>query len=594
MDAAIRSAVDAWLNDPVIADEDQREVRDLLDAGDDTELTDRFYRELEFGTGGMRGIIGAGRNRMNVYTLGAAAQGLADYVAKQGSAAKQAGVAIACDCRRMSDAFAARTAAVMAGNGITAYLFEKLRPTPELSFAIRHLGCTAGVVITASHNPPQYNGFKVYWTDGGQITPPHDGNIIEQVRAVGDFGHIRAMDFDEARKRGLIRIIVREVDEAFLKCVDETCLCPEVCREQGRRLKIVFTALHGTGGVLIPEALRRRGFERVIEVPEQAVYDGEFSTVESPNPEEGAALKMGIDLARQEGADLVIGTDPDADRVGMAVRRADGEFELVSGNRIGALLCDYICAQLIRTNRFPDDAVVLSTIVSSDLMKEVARSYGASVVETLTGFKWIGRKLHDYDTAGTPDRPSKQFVFGAEESYGYLPARFARDKDAVTSTAFIAEAAAWATGRGQSLLEVLDDLFSRFGYYHEGAKSIVLPGKAGAEKIEALMSTLRSNPPTTIGGLKIATLTDIDTGQTRDLATGRVSPPPADYDLPPANVLIFTLADGGKVIARPSGTEPKIKFYILLKEPADDLHQARRTAVAKTDAIVAELVALAG
>jgi len=587
MDAAIRTAAEAWLNDPVIAADHQREIRDLLDRGDERELTNRFYQELEFGTGGMRGILGAGINRMNVYTVGAAAQGLAAYVARQGEAAKKAGVVIACDCRRMSDAFAERMACVMAGNGITAYLFESLRPTPELSFAIRHLGCTAGVMVTASHNPPEYNGIKVYWTDGGQVTPPHDEAIIKEVRGVGGFGNIRARDAREAKSAGLIRVIGAEVDEAFLAEVQASCLNPEICRQQGRRLKVVFTALHGTGSPLGPEALRRRGFEHVIEVPEQQAPDGEFPTVQSPNPEEGAALSMGIELAAREQADLVIGTDPDADRVGIAVRDRAGEYQLVTGNRIGALLCYYICEQLKQRRAFPANGVVLSTVVSGDLMKEIARSYGATVAETLTGFKWIGRKLHEYDTQGTPEKPSLEFVFAAEESYGYLPARFTRDKDAVTATAFIAEAAAWAASQGKTLLDLLDELFARYGYYHEGARSLVLPGKEGADRIQAMMEKLRIAPPRAIGGCRVAAVADMMTGEQRDIETDEVI---TRYDLPASNVLIFHLDDGGKVVARPSGTEPKIKFYILLKLPADDLAQARAAAAERVEAILADLL----
>jgi len=595
MEPTIRAAVDAWLSDPVIAEPDKREIRELLSLSDERELTDRFYRDLEFGTGGMRGLLGAGLNRINVYTVGAAAQGLANHVIRQGDAAKRAGAVIAHDSRRMSDVLARRTACVLAGNGITAYLFERLRPTPELSFAVRHLGCTAGVVVTASHNPPQYNGFKVYWSDGGQVTPPHDEAIMADVRAVGGFAHIRATDPDEARRAGLLRMISADIDEAFLANVQATCLDPEVCQNQGRRLKIVYTPLHGTGGQLIPEALRRRGFEKVIEVPEQACPDGDFPTVQLPNPEEGAALRLAIELAEKEAADLVIGTDPDADRMGIAVRRSDGRFELVSGNRIGALLCDYICEQLTRQGRFPDNGVVLSTIVSSDLMKQIGAAYGAAVVETLTGFKWIGRKLHEYDQTGTPGRPSKQLIFAAEESYGYLPAAFTRDKDAVTSAAFIAEAAAWAANQGKTLLDLLDDLFRRFGYHHEGAKSMSLPGRDGAARMAALMAALRQAPPRQLGGQPVAAVADILTGENRELAAGPDARPGRllhRYDLPSSDVLIFPLSDGGKVITRPSGTEPKIKFYILLKEPADDLPRARRSAEFKAAAIATDLAAL--
>ncbi len=586
MDAAIQEAVDAWLSEPAIADALKEEIRRLVSAGADNELTDRFYQPLAFGTGGLRALLGAGLNRVNVYTVGLAAQGLANYVARQGDAAKAGGVAIAYDCRRMSEELALRTALVMAGNGIKAYLFEKLRPTPELSFAIRHLGCTAGVVVTASHNPPEYNGFKAYWSDGGQIVPPHDTAIIEEVDKVGGFGNVKALEVEEARQAGLLQDIGVAADEAFLEEVDASCLNPQICRSHGQKLKIVFTSLHGTGGQLIPEALRRRGFEQVLEVPEQAEPDGEFSTVDSPNPEEAAALDLAIVLAKKEGADVVIGTDPDADRMGIAVRRGDGEFELVTGNRIGSLICYYICEQLAQAQKFPENAVVLSTIVSGDMMKEIARSYGAEVVETLTGFKWIGAKIRQYEKEGSPDNPSKRFIFGAEESYGYLPGTFARDKDAVTSAAFIAEAAAWAASKGKSLLDMLDDLFARFGYYHESAKSVVLKGKEGGEQIKAIMERLRHNPPDHIGGQPVVAVADMMTGEKRDAQTGQVL---EQYDLPAANVVLFTLAEGGKVIARPSGTEPKIKFYILLKTAGDDLDRAAEQTTAQQNLIVEDV-----
>lgn len=604
LDDAIEKAVQAWLNDPAIAAPDKDEIRELQRCGDEKELTDRFYRDLEFGTGGLRGTIGAGINRMNVYTVSAAAQGLANYIARQGEAAKKAGMAIAYDCRCKSDLFAERVATVMAANGIKAYLFERLRPTPELSFAIRHLGCTAGVIVTASHNPPEYNGFKAYWNDGGQVVPPHDKAIIDEVRKVGAFSNIRTMELSAAKTLGLVQMIGHEVDEAFLAQVQATCLAPDLCRKHGATLKIVYSPLHGTGGTLIPEALRRRGFQHVHEVPEQSKPDGEFSTIKSPNPEEAAALNMSIELARRENADLVIATDPDADRVGIAVRRRDGQFELVTGNRIGAMLVYYICEQLKHTGKFPKNGVVLSTVVSSDLMKEIARSYGAEVVETLTGFKWIGAKIREYETASANNQsrdrqgagsspntsnvaPTKTFLFGAEESYGYMPAAFVRDKDAVTSTAFIAEMAAFAAERGQGLCDLLDDIFKRFGYYEEGAKSFTLRGSEGGRQIAALMQSLRTDPPKTIGGIDVRAVADFMTGVDKESGTGKTL---RQYDLPKSDVVQFTLSDGTKVIARPSGTEPKIKFYILTKEPSNDLAKARTTASAKIKAIEADLV----
>ncbi len=588
MDANITNAIEAWLNDPAIAETDKTEIRELQEQARENELVDRFYQDLEFGTGGMRGVLGAGLNRMNIYTVGAAAQGIANYIAKQGNAAKRAGVAIAHDNRHMSAEFARRTACVLAANGIMAYLFDALRPTPELSFAIRHLRCTAGVVITASHNPPKYNGLKAYWTDGGQVVPPHDNAIINEVRGVGGFGNIHVADFEEGKSSGLVKIVGRDVDEVYLDAVQATCLDPEACRDQGSKLRIVFTPLHGTGCNLIPEALRRRGFQQVLTVAEQMKPDGDFPTVKSPNPEEASALAMAVELARRERADLVIATDPDADRLGLAVRRPDGEFELVNGNRIAAIILDYICGQLQRSGRLPADGVMITTIVSGDLMKQIARSYSLEVVEVLTGFKWIAEKMHRYDVEGSPGGPSKHFIFGAEESYGYLPCDLARDKDAVASAAFLAEAAAAAAADGRTLHDVLENLFRGHGYYQEGAKSLTLPGKEGADRIKALMHHLRKRPPKEIAGRGVVSIGDVQTGEIKNSQGGVLG----RYDLPKSEVLLFTLDDATKVIARPSGTEPKIKFYILVREPGDDLARARQSADTKIKAIIADLDAL--
>lgn len=586
MDPQVKQAVDAWVNDPGIAEQDKAEIRELIAAGNEKELADRFYRELEFGTAGLRGLIGAGLNRMNVYTVGAATQGLANYIAKQGEAAKRGGVAIAFDCRRKSDVFARRTAEVLAANGIKAYLFERLRPTPELSFAVRHLKCTAGIVITASHNPPAYNGYKVYWVGGVQIIPPHDGLIIEEVRRVGGFANVRTTDYERAVAGGLIQIIGQDVDEAFLEAVRGSCLNPEICREQGRKLKIVYTSLHGTGGQLIPEALRRRGFQQIVEVPEQAKPDGEFPTVASPNPEEKEALTMAVRLAAEVGADLVIGTDPDADRMGIAVRAPSGEFELLTGNQTGSLMTWYVCDHLARAGRFPKNGVVISTIVSGDLMKEIGRGHGAEVIDVLTGFKWIGQMVARFEAEGSPERPSKTYLFGSEESYGYMPATYVRDKDAVTSAAYIAELAAVIASRGQTIYGVLDDLYRRYGYYRESAKSIELPGQEGAGRIKAIMDGLRSAPPTAMAGIPVVGIGDVQSGEIRDARTGQVT---GRYDLPKSNVLLMFLEDGSKVIARPSGTEPKIKFYILVREPGENLEEARARAAAKIEALKADI-----
>ncbi|MEP0842117.1 MAG: phospho-sugar mutase [Phycisphaerae bacterium] len=587
MDQTIETAVRQWLADPVIAEQDKAEIRALLEAGDEKELADRFYRELEFGTAGLRGLIGAGLNRVNVYTVGQATQGLANHIARQGESARRAGVAIAYDCRRMSDLFARRTAEVLAANGITAYLFEQLRPTPELSFAVRYLQCAAGVVITASHNPPAYNGYKVYGADGVQIIPPQDAAIIAEVRRVGGFAHVRHMDYADGVARGLIRPILREVDEAFLQAVQTSCLDPQAVREYGPRIKIVYTALHGTGGQLIPEALRRRGFSQVLEVPEQARPDGEFPTVQSPNPEEQEALALAVKLAERVDADVVIGTDPDADRMGVAIRTPAGGYELLTGNQTGALLTWYTCENLKAAGRFPDNAAVISTIVSGDLMKEIGRGYGAEVIEVLTGFKWIGAKVAEFEAQGTPGRPSRTYLFGSEESYGYMPATYVRDKDAVTSAACFADLAATAAAHGRSIYGILEDLYRRFGCFQESALNVTLPGPEGAARIQAIMATLRGRPPRAVAGTAVQRVGDLKSGEIREAATGAVT---GRYDLPASDVILLYLADGGKVIARPSGTEPKIKFYILVREPADDLPAAKARAAAKIEAIKADIV----
>lgn len=586
MDTAVTAAIEAWLNDPAIEEPDKQEILDLQAGGNEAELIDRFYRDLEFGTGGMRGVIAAGLNRMNIYTVGAAAQGLANHLIKQGKQAMKAGVAIAYDCRRKSDVFALRTASVLAGNGITAYLFERLRPTPELSFAVRYLGCAAGVVVTASHNPPEYNGFKVYGADGCQVIAPEDEQIIQEVRGVGGFANVKSMDPKEGGEENLIKIIGGNIDGPFLDAVQTTILNRDACHAMGKTLKVIYSPLHGTGATLIPEALRRREFEKVIVVPEQAEPDGEFPTVASPNPEEPAAFELGIKLAEEEDADLVIATDPDADRMGIAVPAENGRFEPLTGNQIMALMAWYICEQRKKTAKLPRNAAVITTIVSGDLMKEIARSYGVEVIEVLTGFKYIGAKIREFEEAGQPGAPSKTYIFGGEESYGYMPATFTRDKDAVTSAAMIAEMTAVTAEQGISLYDVLVDLFGRFGYFQEGTRNITLKGKEGADQIQAIMAGLRDSPPASFGGVAVKTIADIQTGQIKDVRSGDVI---GHYGLPSSNVMLFTLEDGTKVIGRPSGTEPKIKFYVLAREPGDDLDKARAAATAKINAIFKQI-----
>lgn len=575
------AAANKWIKDPAIAAADKTEIEALVAAGTDgvAELTDRFYKPLDFGTGGLRGVIGAGLNRMNIYTVGAAAQGLANYIKQQGEPAMAAGVAIAYDCRRMSPEFAMRTALVMSGNGINAFLFPRLRPTPTLSFAVRHLGCTAGVVVTASHNPPEYNGFKVYWRDGAQVVPPHDRGIIDEVRKVGGFENVCADDEQTARANRRLKEIATDVDEAYLTTVTEDCLIPELVREHGKQVKVVFSSLHGTGGEMVPEALRRRGFANVIEVAEQAKPDGEFPTVASPNPEEAAAWEIPLRYAREHQADLVIATDPDADRVGAAVPDENGEYQLLTGNRIAALLTEYICAARKQAGTMPERGVVLSTVVSSDQMKDIARSHGCEVIETLTGFKWIAEQIAKFDA---PD-DDRRFLFGAEESYGYLPSVKVRDKDAVASAAFLADALIFARSQGKSLWQWLNTLYQQHGYFEEFTKSITLKGKSGADQIRSIMSTIRVGPPKELAGGPVERIADLSTGEIRDAKTGSVVD---QFRLPSADVVMLT-GGGCKLIARPSGTEPKIKFYVLVRSDEKDVKSAAADAKTRIESITA-------
>lgn len=564
MEASIHAAVQAWLTDPAIADQDKHEIRELLDSEDETELVERFYRHLDFGTSGLRGIIGAGFNRINLYTVGAAAEGIARYLRDAGGSAARDGIAVAFDSRRMSDALASRVAAVMSAHGITTYLFDELRPVPELSFAIRHLGCAAGVVITASHNSAEYNGLKVYGADGAQVTPPIDRQIMERVRSIEVFSEINYMDVEDAKAGGLIRTIGQDIDRAFLDEVQDTCLDSDVCRAQGRDLKIVYTPLHGSGHTLIPQALRRRGFENVVEVTEQAQPDGDFPTVVAPDPEKPSSLKMAMDLAIECDADLVLATDPDADRLGVAVRRTDGEFVVLTGNQIGALMTYYICEQHRRRGSFPENAVMLSTIVSGELMKDIARDYGAEVIETLSGFKWIARKLGEFEPGSEMQAPRRQFLFAAEDTCSYMPGDFVRDKDAVTSAAIMAEAAAFATNEHGGLYAMFQTIINRYGQYIEVSDNAVFPGREGAARMVAYMESLRNETPREIGSLRVLRIGDLKTGEIREANSDRVVD---RYDLPASDVVVLSLEGGTRAIVRPSGTEPKIKFYVMAKEP---------------------------
>ena len=529
----------------------RKEVEELVSRNDEAELTDRFYTELEFGTGGLRGVIGGGFNRMNPLVVGRATEGLARYVEQHGVAVNgELRAVIAYDSRRFSDTFALQAALVLAAHGIKTYLFSGLRPTPELSFAVRHLGATVGIVVTASHNPPQYNGYKVYWADGSQIVAPHDTGIITEVRNVT--GTPKRISRESALEQGLLEYIDSEVDEAFVAMVKRQSVRPGLLKERGKELKVVYTPLHGTGAMLVERVLGDLGIT-VISVPEQREPDGEFPTVDFPNPEEAGALKMALELGRAQNADIVMGNDPDADRLGIAVPDG-GEFRLVTGNQHGVLLADYIFGGKKETGTLPDRPVFVKTIVTTEMQRKVAEHYGAEVYDVLTGFKHIAtviRELENNPGTGT-------YVAGGEESYGFLIGTDVRDKDAISATMITAEMALYHLSQGKSVMDRLRELYEQFGYYEEIQVSRYFRGARGKSIMNDLMAELRAHPPREIGAVPVVTVKDYKDGTTRALSTGHAE---HDINLPSSNVLQFILADETVVSARPSGTEPKIKFY---------------------------------
>jgi phosphoglucomutase len=536
---------EAWLADPAIDEETKEELRRI--AGQPDEIEDRFFRDLSFGTGGLRGIIGAGTNRMNAYTVGRATQGLARWVKEQ---AAQAGtgpsVVIAHDSRFRSSEFAREAALVLAANGVKAFLFESLRPTPELSFAVRHLGATAGIVITASHNPPEYNGYKVYASDGCQLVPDQAAQVTAYIREVASFSAVKKMDEKAALEAGLLEIIGGDVDRAYIAAVTAAVPGGEEVRKAAAELKVVYTPLHGTGNVPVRAALAAAGFTRVSVVKEQEQPDPRFSTVKSPNPEERDAFELALKVAEREGADILIGTDPDCDRMGAAVRNPDGQFVLLTGNQAGAIMLHYLLGRLSAEGRLPADGAVIKTIVTSELGAEIARRHGLRVINTLTGFKYIGEKITQFEkNGGTP-----AFVFGYEESYGYLAGTYARDKDAVLASLLICEAAAWYKARGKTLYDVLQDIFREYGTHLEALESRTMKGKDGLERMRAIMDEWRRHPPAKLAGRSVTGVLDYDKGLD---------------GLPRENVLKFLLEDGSWFCLRPSGTEPKIKLYFAVK-----------------------------
>lgn len=553
MDENVKKNYEYWCTSPIFDDATKSELKSL--EGNEDEIFDRFYRELEFGTGGLRGVIGAGTNRMNFYTVGKATQGLANFINKQGAAAK--GVAIAFDSRRMSPEFADTAACVLAANGIKAYIFDSLRPTPELSFALRTLGCTAGIVVTASHNPPEYNGYKVYWEDGAQITAPKDAQIIGEVNAIKDYAEIKKMTTEEAKAAGLYEVIGKEIDDKYMEALKKLVLHPEAIKQMASSLKIVYTPLHGTGNVPVRRVLKELGFEQVTVVPEQELPDGNFPTVSYPNPEDKKAFALALDLAKKIDADLVLATDPDADRLGVYAKDTKtGEYKVFTGNMSGMLICEYEMSQKKALGILPENGALVTTIVSSNMAQAVAKEYGMKFIECLTGFKYIGEQIKFFEQTG-----SNEYVFGFEESYGCLVGTHARDKDAVVAVMALCEAAAYYKTQGITLWDQMLNIYNKYGYYKEDLFTMTFKGADGAKKMQDMMDAYRKNTPKQVGAYKVLRLRDYKNDVITDLATGETTP----TGLPKSNVLYFELENDAWFCVRPSGTEPKIKFYAGIK-----------------------------
>ena len=560
-----------WLSNPYFDEDTKAELRAI--EGDENEIKERFYMDLEFGTAGLRGVIGAGINRMNIYVVRRATQGLANYIIKQGGADK--GVAIAYDSRHMSPEFAEEAAMTLAANGIKAYKFESLRPTPELSFAVRELGCIAGINITASHNPPEYNGYKVYWEDGAQFTPPHDKGVTEEVLAIEDLSTVKTTDEASAAAAGKYEVIGREIDDKYIAQVKAQVVNQKAIDEMQDQISIVYTPLHGTGNIPARRVMKELGFTHVYVVPEQELPDGGFPTVSYPNPEAAEAFSLGLKLAGEKNADLVLATDPDADRLGVYVKDAgSGEYIPLTGNMSGSLLCEYVLSQKKAAGKIPEDGQVIKSIVSTNLIDAVAKEYGCELIEVLTGFKWIGQQVLKNEKTGRGT-----YLFGMEESYGCLIGTYARDKDAISATAALCEAAAYYKQKGMTLWDAMVAMYEKYGYYKDAVKSIGLSGIEGLAKIQSIMETLRNNTPIEVGGYKVVSARDYKLDTIKDMASGEVKP----TGLPSSNVLYYDLNDGAWICVRPSGTEPKIKFYYGIKgssmEDADAKSEALGAAV---------------
>lgn len=552
-----RDAYESWLKDDYFDEEIKKELREI--AEDEKEIEDRFYRELEFGTGGLRGVIGVGTNRMNIYTVRKATQGLANYIIK--ARGQEKGVAIAYDSRRMSPEFAKEAALCLNSNGVKTYIFESLRPTPELSFAVRELNCIAGIVITASHNPAEYNGYKVYWEDGAQITPPHDKNILAEVAAVKDYSEVSTMAEEEAVKLGLYNVIDSNMDDRYMEELKKQSIHPEIIKKMAEDIKIVYTPLHGTGNLPVRRVLKELGFKQVYVVEEQEAPDGNFPTVSYPNPEDPKAFTLALELARQVDADIVLATDPDADRLGVYAKDSKtGEYVSFTGNMSGMLIAEYILRERKAAGTLPDNAALVKTIVTTNMADVLCRAYDVKLIEVLTGFKYIGEQIKLFE-----ENDSYSYVFGLEESYGCLAGTYARDKDACVAVMMLCEVAAAYKAEGKTLWDGMLDIYEKYGYFREDLQTITLKGITGAEQIKGIMEDLRKNPPAVIGGIRVKEVRDYQSSIAKELETGKES----SITLPKSNVLYFDMEDDCWCCARPSGTEPKIKFYIGVK--ADSL-----------------------
>lgn len=560
-----------WLNNPYFDEATKAELKSI--SSDEKEIEDRFYKELEFGTGGLRGVLGAGLNRMNVYTVRKASQGLANYILKMGSAEK--GVAIAYDSRRMSPEFADVAALCLNANGIKAYVFDALRPTPELSFAVRELGCTAGIVITASHNPPEYNGYKVYWEDGAQVTPPHDNDIIAEVKKVTDITTAKTMELEAAKKAGLYVVIGSEIDDKYMVELKKQIIHPDVIKEVADEIKIVYSPFHGTGNVPVRRILKELGFKNVYVVPEQELPDPDFTTLDYPNPEDPKAFTLALELAKEKNADIILATDPDADRLGIyALDTKTGEYMPFTGNMSGMVIAEYILRERTNTGKMPANPALVTTIVTTNMARAIAKDYGLEFIEVLTGFKYIGEQIKLFEQNNTFN-----YVFGLEESYGCLAGTHARDKDAVVAVMCLCEVAAWCKKQGITVWDQMINLYEKYGYFKETQYTITLKGMDGAEQIQAIMNKLRQNPPKEFGTLKVKEFRDYKMDVVENYETGVKT----TTGLPNSNVLYFDLTEDSWCCARPSGTEPKIKFYMGVK--GSSLEDSSKKVEALTQAV---------